>query len=71
MIRIACPRCGARNYSMYRYVTIAYLYEVNNGYVEACGLDDDDADYVRTKCVCRECGRQWTTKGDPSFIIDE
>lgn len=71
MIRIACPQCGARNYSMYRYVTIAYLYEVNNGYVEACGLDDDDADYVRTKCVCRECGRQWTTKGDPSFCIDE
>lgn len=71
MIQIVCPECGSRNYSMNRYVTIAYLYEVNNGYVQASGLDDDDADYVRTRCVCRECGRRWTTKGDPAFSIDE
>lgn len=31
---------------MNRYVTIPYMYEVENGYVQGCGVDIDDADFT-------------------------
>ena len=61
MINKKCPKCGSRNFQINDYYARAYIYEVTDGYVEAEGVGEE-AEHVRTNCVCRNCNHQWSPK---------
>lgn len=65
-----CPKCGSGNFQVVDYQIRAYMYEVEDGYVTADGVDED-SDHVRTNCVCRECGHVWHPRRlNDDFVID-
>lgn len=64
-----CPKCGSRHFQINDYYTRPYIYEVTDGIVVADGVGEE-ADHVRTHCVCRYCGHKWTPRLF-NYTIDE
>ncbi len=54
-----CPRCGSQNFSISDYWVTCYLYEVENGTVNAEGSDGDTGKHIKTECICKECNHRW------------
>lgn len=64
-----CPKCKSKNFQIVDYYTRPYIYEVEDGYVVADGIGEE-AYHVRTICVCRECGYEWSPRKF-EYTIDE
>lgn len=65
-----CPKCGFGNFQIADEYVVAYLYEVQDGVVEADGMENDAVEHVRTTCTCRACGHHWHPRNF-NYTIDK
>lgn len=64
-----CPQCGSRYFQIVDYYVVGYIYEVEDGRVNA-DEQDSGGEHVRTTCLCRDCGHQWHPRNF-NYTIDE
>lgn len=65
-----CPKCGSRNFQIADHYSVAYLYEVQDGVVEADGMDNDFGRHIETTCTCHNCKHQWHPR-NLEYTIDK